>query len=129
MRWHHRCDEGVHAGSMQHITAFIVALTLFGTPVATIACITECNKASMMPGGCHHAMAAKSNLTVAGGGDCAMTATDLTLYVREDRSSTGPAVVASAPVVAAPILERVDPPALVERIPAACLKPPLVLRI
>ena len=114
---------------MQNITALIVALTLFGSPVATIACIAECTNTSMMPGGCHHSMTARTDVTVAGGGDCAMTASDLTPYVREDRSSTGPAVVASAPMMAAPILERVDPPALVEHIPAACLKPPLVLRI
>jgi hypothetical protein len=114
---------------MQNITALIVALTLFGSPVATIACITECNNTSMMPGGCHHSMTAKTNLTVAGGDDCAMTAGDVTPYVREDRLSTGPAVIGGAPVVAAPILERVDPHVLVEHIPAACLKPPLVLRM
>jgi hypothetical protein len=114
---------------MQNITALIVALTLFGSPVATIACLTECETTSMMPGACHHSMTARTDLTMTGGGDCAMTAGDVTPYVKEDRLFTGPAVVASAPVEAAPVLEHLHVPALVEHIPAACLKPPLVLRI
>ena len=114
---------------MQHITALVVAVTLLGSPVETIACITDCDNASTMAGACHHSMTARTDLTVTGGGDCAMAAGDLTPYVKEDRLSSGPAVVAAAPVVTAPILERVDVPALVQHIPAACLKPPLVLRI
>jgi hypothetical protein len=113
---------------MQNITALVVALTLLGSPVATIACITECDNTSMSPGACHHSTT-RTDLTVTGGGECAMTAGDVTAYVKEDRLSTRPAVVAGAPVVAAPILERVDVPALVQHVPAACLKPPLVLRI
>ena len=114
---------------MQNITALIVALTLFGSPVATIACIIGCETASMTPGASHHSMTGRTDLTVTGGGDCAMTAGDVTPYVKEDRLFTGPAAVADTPVLVAPILERVDVPALVEHIPAACLKPPLVLRI
>lgn len=121
--------EEKHAGSMQNITALLLALTLWGSPIATIACITACDKASTMPGACHHSMTARTDLTVTGGGGCAMTAGDSAPYVKEDRLFTGPAVVAGASVVAAPILECVHVPALVEHIPAACLRPPLVLRI
>jgi len=114
---------------MRNITALVVALTLFGSPVATIACITECDNASVIPGACHQSMTARTDMTVTGGGECVMTAGDVTPYVKEDRLSTGPTVVADVPVVAAALLERVDVPALVQHIPAACLKPPLVLRI
>ena len=114
---------------MTHITAYIVALTLTGSPVTMSLCAAVCGHASAPSAHCHESLSQPAAMAMSGEATCATTTTDLA-YIKEDVAApqvaavlplhaTGVRLTASVSVaqgIAAPVV-------------TGWLAPPLILRI
>lgn len=114
---------------MTNITAFLLVLTLTGTPIASVVCFAECQHGPVTSGHCHVDMAASEGPMVSASGDCADPAISDSPFLIEHRAVTGPAVLTTTSPLAMPEVARTDAPAVPVRSVDGSLTLPLVLRI
>jgi hypothetical protein len=113
---------------MTHITAFIVALTLTGSPVTSVLCAAACGHESAPEAHCHESLTEPATTAMSGEVTCEGATIDVP-YVKEDvAASQVTAVPANLPVV--PLLElAMQREQVAEPVAAGWLAPPMVLRL
>jgi hypothetical protein len=115
--------------AMTHITIWLVALTLTGSPATAGMCAVVCGHALTPSAHCHEALTVATPAAVTGESTCGSTVANAT-YVNDRTSGPQASALAAAMPFAAGLapLEGVDPPLTVP-IVVGWLAPPLVLRI
>lgn len=114
---------------MTHITSWIVALTLTGSPVTTALCPTVCEHESAPTAHCHESLTDPAPTAMSGEATCVAATSDVS-YIKEDVAASQvvaiPATMPLAPVATTftPLGHVVDFPVV-----TGWLAPPLVLRI
>jgi len=114
---------------MTNIAAFLLVLTLTGSPVTSIVCAAECQDGPVTSGHCHSDMARSDGSMVSANDRCADPSISDSPYVTEYRAVSGAAVLIITPSPTAPELVRTGAPAPHVRPPAISLKSCRVLRI
>ena len=114
---------------MTNITAFLIVLTLTGTPAAGVACIAECRQAPATSGHCHEDTTTTDGPMIAASVSCYDPDVTESLYVVEHRALVGAAVLTGTSPVAAPAVARTGALTIARGSAQASLKPLLVLRI
>ena len=114
---------------MTHFTAWIVALTLTGSPVTTSLCATACGHQSAPRAHCHDSLTETAPTAVSGDATCGTETIDLP-YVKEDVSAPQGAALPVAPPIVS-VVASFTASACAVSVPATVgwLAPPLVLRI
>jgi hypothetical protein len=114
---------------MMNITAYLLVLTLTGVPVASVACVTECQHTLTTSSHCQPEMATSDGPMVSANESCTDPTIGDSPYVVEYRAVPDAAVLTSTSYPTTPELERTGAPAVTPGAADAGLKAPLVLRI
>ena len=114
---------------MTNITALLLALTLTGAPVASVACGAECQPAPVPASHCHDDVAASGRPMVSAGGNCSEPSLSDAPYLVEHRATTGAAVLVTSSSSTTVGMARADAPAFFAAPASGWLTPPLVLRL
>jgi len=114
---------------MTNITAFLLALTLTGAPVASVVCVAQCQLRPATSGDCHAGMATSEGPMISGSDSCNEPSITESPFVIEHRAMTGAAVLTTTSSRMTPALVRTDVPVLRVSRADAWRKPPLIRRI